>query len=80
MKLKIFLALYVCSFPIFGQNSGSKKANYEFIDLGKLQVEGRFVTPTDILIQEQSKQKLDQNLYDRKNFKKETFMDILNFK
>ena len=81
MRQKFFLVVCFCSILVYGQDrSSKKKEKYEFIDLGKLQVEGKFVTPTDILIQEQSKQKVNQKLYDRKHFKKENFMDILNFK
>ena len=53
---------------------------YQYLDLGKLQIEGRFVAPTDIFIQEQARRKIKQKLYDRKHFKKEIHRDVLNIR
>ena len=48
MMQRFFLVLVLCFFSIlaYGQKRGSKKKkNYEFIDLGALQVEGKICYP-----------------------------------
>ena len=85
MRALFFLAS-LCAFALYAQSggdggpSGGGGEKYEFIDLGKLQIEGEFSTPTDILIQEQAQRNLRQKLYDRKHFRRENFMDIYNLK
>ena len=71
-----FILLFVYSITYSQERRQGKK--YEFIDLGKLQIEGEFMTPTEIIIQEQQKKGFEQDIYDRKNFRRENYIDIYN--
>ena len=84
--MKIFLCLFLLIFPIseaFSQKKGKTKTKYkkyEYLDLGKLKVEGSFVAPTDIFIQERANKNITQRLYNRKHFKKEIYQDVLDIR
>ena len=81
-RILFFVLCLVCSGTVHAQQKKVKVRykKYEYLDLGKLKVEGSFLAPTDIFIQEQAKKKVRQRLYDRKHYKKETYRDILNIR
>ena len=84
--MKFLLCLFLLWIPtgeVFSrQKEGAKKKykKYEYLDLGKLQVEGSFVAPSDIFIQERAKKNITQRLYRRKNFKDEIRRDVLDIR
>ena len=80
-RLLIFVLLW--SFFLYGKEKKkviTKHKEYEFLDLGKLEVEGGFSAPTDILIEEQKKLEIKQKLYDRKNYFREIKSDVMDLK
>lgn len=84
MKRFFVIILFWSSF-LYGEGKKSKKIitehkKYEFLDLGKLEVEGGFSAPTDILIEEQKKTTVRQKLYDRKDYFKEIKADVMDLK
>jgi hypothetical protein len=50
------------------------------IDLGDLEIKGQVLAPGDISITERERKKFYRDLYDRKNFREETRLDILNLR
>jgi hypothetical protein len=50
------------------------------IDLGDLEIKGQILAPGDISITERDRKKFYRDLYDRKNFKEEIRLDILNLR
>ena len=84
MRVWFCVVLYLLLFQeAYSQEKRKVKVQYkkyEYLDLGKLKVEGNFMAPTDIFIQEQAKKNVKQRLYDRKHFKKETYRDVLSIR
>ena len=84
--MRIWICIVLClllSPEIFSRQKRKTRVQYkkyEYLDMGKLKVEGSFMAPTDIFIQEQAKRKVKQRLYDRKHFKRETYRDVLSIR
>ena len=85
-KMKVLLCIFLLWIPLGEAYSQQKRKpqkkykKYEYLDLGKLQVEGSFVAPTDIFIQERANKNILQRLYERKHFKEEIRRDVLDIR
>lgn len=75
MKILVFL-VFTC--PLFAEENVKiiyKYKKYEKIDLGDLSVKGKLMTPGDLSVKKDKRNKFHENLYHRKNFDKEIIED-----